>query len=583
MFSLFREVTSILKTKDKVNLYKIIFLKFFLGILEALSVLTFVPFFYILTDKDFINSNKFISEINNFFNLSSSQLTLTFLLLPLGTIIVLNFYRLFVSWIETKLINNLWFSFHSNLFYYYLSKPYLYHVENDSNFLLSKFMIRANDALTGTIIPIYFLIGSILTSLVLIFMIFIYNPIVSSILIIFILIFYLTLFQLLKKKVEEYSVFSPIFSKKTFSIVEQSFKSIKSIIISGSYKFFHEQFNKYAKTYANNSASVQYYSQTPRSAIEIFSYLLVFAFTFFYILFKGNDVNEIVVILGVYLITFQKLIPILNDLFSKYYSVLKNKHTFLSMKQELHDSEIFNLNNDGRRDIIEDNLKFKNSIILKNLNFSYPDKNNFNLEIDFLEIPYGEVLGITGKSGSGKTTFLNIFTGLIPNDKFDISVDSKKINNKNLKKYQKLIEYLPQNIFILNDTVKKNIAFGVKESEIDIMKVKEAAKLAEIDSFIEQECSNKYETIVGENAIKLSGGQKQRIGIARSLYLDKEIIIFDEATNSLDKNTELKVIKNILSKKNKTIIIVTHNLDLLSNINKVLYFDKGRILKKSIN
>ena len=200
MFSLFREVTSILKTKDKVNLYKIIFLKFFLGILEALSVLTFVPFFYILTDKDFISSNKFISEINNFFYWSSSQLTLTFLLLPLGTIIVLNFYRLFVSWIETKLINNLWFSFHSNLFNYYLSKPYLYHVENDSNYLLSKFMIRANDALTGTIIPIYFLIGSILTSLVLIFMIFIYNPIVSSILIIFILIFYLTLFQLLKKK-----------------------------------------------------------------------------------------------------------------------------------------------------------------------------------------------------------------------------------------------------------------------------------------------------------------------------------------------------------------------------------------------
>ena len=145
---------------------------------------------------------------------------------------------------------------------------------------LSKFISRANEALTGLMIPMYFLVGSILTSAVLMFMIFLFNPLVSTIAIIIIIIFYLSLFKILKKKVEKFSSFSPIF-QKTFSVVEESFKSIKSIIISGSHNFFHQQFEKNAKIYANNSKTVQFYGFTPRSAIEIFAYSLIFAFIFF--------------------------------------------------------------------------------------------------------------------------------------------------------------------------------------------------------------------------------------------------------------------------------------------------------------
>ncbi len=579
MIKLFNQINSILIKKDKINLYKIIFLKFFLGIFEVISVLTFVPFFYMVTDKNFVNNNKIVNEINSILNFSEAQLTIFFLALPLVTIIVLNFYRLLTSWIESKTINDLWLSFHSNLFYYYLSRPYLYYIENDSNFLLSKFISRANEALTGLMIPMYFLAGSILTSAVLMFMIFLFNPLVSTIAIIIIIIFYLSLFKILKRKVEKFSSFSPIFSKKTFSVVEESFKSIKSIIISGSQDFFHQQFERNAKIYANNSKTVQFYGLTPRSAIEIFAYSLIFAFTFFYIFFKGNNVTEIIVALGVYLITFQKLVPILNELFSKYYSILKNKHMFLFMMNDLAESEKLATQ---RRNInkIKSSFEFTDNIIFKNLNFSYTGKKNFSLDIDSLKILKGESIGITGKSGSGKTTFLNIITGLIQRNKFEIFFDNNKLNNEDILDYQKLIEYLPQNIFILNDSIKKNIAFGLEENQINFNKVREAAKLAEIDNFIENDCDDKYNTIVGENAIKLSGGQRQRIGIARSLYLDKEIIIFDEATNSLDEDTELRVIANILSKKNKTIIIVTHNKKLLNKLDRAIYFEDGKIVKK---
>ena len=150
-----------------------------------------------------------------------------------------------------------------------------------------------------------------------------------------------------------------------------------------------------------------------------------------------------------------------------------------------------------------------------------------------------------------------------------------------IKSYQNLIGYLPQNIFILNDSIKKNIAFGEDDKKIDMERIKAVTKLACIDDYIENNLPNKYETEVGENAIKLSGGQRQRLGIARSLYSNKEIMIFDEATNSLDEDTEIKIITNILSQKDKTIILVTHNSRLLRKIKRVIHFQNGRLFEKN--
>ena len=166
-----------------------------MGIFEVVSVISFVPFFYFISDKNFLIENLYVQKFNNYLNLNNAQLTVLVIILPIFTLLFLNFYRLYSNWVEAKTINNLWRSFHSNLFNYYLSKPYLYHVENGSNVLLNNFISRANDALTGLMIPSYLLIGSLITSSIIIFAIILYNPMVSFISILFIILFYFSLFR----------------------------------------------------------------------------------------------------------------------------------------------------------------------------------------------------------------------------------------------------------------------------------------------------------------------------------------------------------------------------------------------------
>ena len=146
MLNIFKSINKIFLKKDKKNLFKVIFLKSILGIFEVISVISFIPFFYFISDKNFLNENVYVQEFNNYLNLNYTQLTLFVIILPILTLLFLNFYRLYTNWIEVKVINNVWRSFHSNLFNYYLSKPYIYHIENGSNFLLNNFISRANDA-----------------------------------------------------------------------------------------------------------------------------------------------------------------------------------------------------------------------------------------------------------------------------------------------------------------------------------------------------------------------------------------------------------------------------------------------------
>ena len=184
----------------------------------------------------------------------------------------------------------------------------------------------------------------------------------------------------------------------------------------------------------------------------------------------------------------------------------------------------------------------------------------------------------TGKKGSGKSTLINLITGLLKPDKGNVLVDGKEVSNSLLDNWQFMISYVPQFPFIADDTILKNIAYGLEEGEIDLDKAKDASKISEISEFIEKKLPLKYDTRVGEDGIRLSGGQKQRLSIARSLYANRDIIIMDESTSSLDMITERKIIDSITKiKNNKTIIFVTHRVNSLKNCDKIFVLREGMI------
>ena len=572
------KIQKILTFKEKRDLFLTAFLKFLLAIVEMVAILSFIPFLSLIANKENTLQNKYLVYVADTFSFNEKQLYIFLIVVPLILILSLNILRPLVVWHSSKTTNNIWFSMHSDLFNYYLNKKYLFHTENSSNILLERIMQRTNSAIAGVVFPTYEIIGNIFSSFFIIIIPIIYNPYIAISSLVLVGLFYFTLYRFFRKKISEYGNYSPEFARLTYKLVEESLRSIKDIKIRNNQLFFLKQFQINTKKYADNAVYFDFYSSTPRSVTEIFAFSFTLITTLILLIYSDYRFNETIIILGVYLLAIQRLVPIIQNFFHQFSALKFYRATFDSIYDDLRNSFLYK--NKFSKKEKNELVKFNKSIELKNIKFSYPGNEKFELYVENLKIKKGSIIGISGKSGVGKSTFLNILSGLIEPNNGEIFVDDIKINHNNLSSFQKKINYVPQNIFVLNDTIRKNIAFGVENESIDNSKIINSAKLAGISNFIENDLENGYDTLVGENAIKLSGGQRQRIGLARAFYEDKDLLILDEATNSLDKEKEVEILENLKSSTGKTIIFVTHNTFLLSKLDKVIYFEDGILKEK---
>jgi ABC-type multidrug transport system fused ATPase/permease subunit len=224
-------------------------------------------------------------------------------------------------------------------------------------------------------------------------------------------------------------------------------------------------------------------------------------------------------------------------------------------------------------------ISLEKLISLKNISFTYPGSTRLIIKNLNLNISANTTVGIIGSTGSGKTTTIDIMLGLLEAQKGKLEVDGQEITNFNLKSWQKSIGYVPQYIYLSDDTIASNIAFGIDTKSIDYNQIKKVAKIANLHDFVEKELPEKYQTIIGERGTRLSGGQRQRIGIARALYGKPKVLILDEATSSLDNETEKVVIDAIDNLDKKiTIIMIAHRLNTIKKCDVIFKLDKGNLI-----
>ena len=247
-------------------------------------------------------------------------------------------------------------------------------------------------------------------------------------------------------------------------------------------------------------------------------------------------------------------------------------------------NQIYNdLRNLKISEYIENNEKisFNNRINLKNVYYNYPNTSRTTLKNISLEIPVNNTVGLVGVTGSGKTTTVDIILGLIEAQKGSLEVDGKVITKKNSRSWQRSIGYVPQHIYLSDDTISANIAFGVEPNHINQEAVEKASKIANLHDFVIEELSDKYQTTIGERGVRLSGGQRQRVGIARALYHNPKVLILDEATSSLDNETE-KAVMDAVNNLNKdmTIVLIAHRLNTVKNCDIVFKLEKGQLVSQ---
>lgn len=294
-----------------------------------------------------------------------------------------------------------------------------------------------------------------------------------------------------------------------------------------------------------------------------------------FIISQTGNFNNALPILSLYVFAGYRLMPAMQQIYSSLTNLAFVGPSVDKLYNELKDLKT------GNKIESQEILTPQKSISLENIFYNYPNSTKTTLKNINLNIMAKSTVGLVGATGSGKTTIIDIILGLLKAQKGNLKVDGKVVNKQNLNSWQKSIGYVPQNIYLSDNSIASNIAFGIDLNDINFNAVKKAAKIANLHDFVIEELPNQYQTIVGENGIKLSGGQRQRIGIARAMYNSPQVLVFDEATSALDNQTE-KVVMDAVNNLNKevTIIIIAHRLGTVKKCDNIFLIDNGEVINQ---
>jgi ABC-type multidrug transport system fused ATPase/permease subunit len=457
----------------------------------------------------------------------------------------------------------------NNLYKKYLENKYEFHINSNTSILYRNIQIESQILTTNIIQPLMILITD--TSfffLITLFSLFLF-PFESLMFLSFICLTLLLYYRFLKNIVSSWGEKRQYFSGLTNKIVLESLNSIKTIKYLNKEDYFITNYRSLSSLLVENESKNTIVQNTPKLFFEFFG-IFILAIITILLSHQNLDTKVIFVTIGLIFSIAFKLLPSVNRIGTSLNQLKFGNASLKLYKKEFLDKKTINKPNK------KINIKYEKIIRVNDIHFKYPDTNSYTLKNISFEIKKGDFIGIIGKSGSGKSTLVDVLLGLLKPISGSISVDGRKVDNDHFN-WTNNIGYVSQDIYLIDDTIAKNIAFGVEEESIDHNRVIESIKYAHLFEYVDS-LPKKINTLVGDKGIKLSGGQKQRIGIARALYNKPNILIFDEATSSLDNETEKKIIREINQlNDDHTIISIAHRLSTLEKCNKIIEITSGSI------
>lgn len=577
MIDLIRKLLSFFDRREKIKLLGISFLMLLGAAFEAMGLGLIVPFIGVMNDPALIQKKSPLKFIYDLFHLQSPSQFL--LLMGCGLFAIYLFKNCFLAllyYIQNRFVFSKQVSLSSYLLQCYFKSPYVFHLQRNSAELLRNLTGEIGSLFIGILIPLMTLTTESIIVTVLVGMLFVVQPAVSFFSVFLFGALTFLFYKLIHKKIGAYGKDRQRYNQLMIQSVHQGLGGIKESIILGRTGFFLKVFRDNSTGYAIANRVYLTIIQFPRLFIET---IIIggMVFVVMIMLYMGYSFQALAPILGLFGMTSFRLMPSFNRILN---SVSSLKFYSPSIKVIYHDLNTFKPGNKPttfKKTIPNPySLSFENKIDLQDIIFNYPETSIPTLNSLSLTIRKGESVAFVGSTGSGKTTLIDIILGLLKPASGKVQTDGRDIS-KNLFAWRSLIGYIPQVIYLCDDTIEKNIAFGLTENEIDSIKLKKSIKSAQLEDLIAR-LPDGLRTTVGERGVRLSGGERQRIGIARALYHNPPILIMDEATSSLDNKTEREVTKSIsMLTGSKTLIIIAHRLSTVKNCHRIYIVKEGQI------
>ena len=565
----------LLSVSEKKQLFLLLVMIIIMALLEMMGVISILPFMMVLTNPDLIDTNLILNYMfkqSIIFGIDNDKEFLFALgLLVFLTLLLSLAFKSLVIYKQVRFVHMREYSIGKRIIESYLNQPYSWFLSRHTAEIGKTLLSEVVQLIQHGFRPLIEIISKGMVAFAIISVLVLVD-LKLSLLVGFLfagsygLIFLFIrnyLFKIGKERLRN--------NELRFKSVAETFSAIKHIKLSNLEETYIKKFSDPSKSYASYVASSNVFSQLPKFILEAVAFggiLLLILFT----MADSAKFNNSLPIISFYTFAGYRLLPALQQIYASLTQL-----SFISPSLD----KLFNqIKNFKSKDLNEKKIiiNLNKKICLENIHFKYPNSEREILKDVNITIPAKSIVGLIGTTGSGKTTIVDIILGLLEPQGGTLKVDDQLIKKENLRSWQKLIGYVPQKIFLSDDSVEANIAFGEDIKNINQQHIENVSKTANLHEFILNEMPYQYQTKVGEDGIRLSGGQRQRIGIARALYHNPKILVLDEATSALDNETEKLVMESILNiSKNITIIIIAHRLNTIKKCNIVYELEKGKI------
>ena len=546
------------------------------SILELIGISTIPLILSAFLDKNQLYQIPILHNFYSSFNLDNNENYLIyFFILIIFVFFIKNLFFVFLVFVETKIYKNISLTVKKKIFEYYFYLPFESHLKQNSSDVVRKITLDTGNTITYFISFLTFISQLILFSIIISFL-FLNNFLVTFVALGFFLIIFSLIYLYSNDRLVKIGKEKQIITGEILKLINESINSIKEVILYNKNSFLNSIFSKKQNQVQQTILKITLLKRIPKSIYEFLSIVLISAMMLF--LTRYNSLEDSLVFVTLFVVSLLRLLPAINLCTLNISNMKATEYSFNLIYEKLN---LINKNNlHETQSSKSSEIFFNGKIEFKNTSFSYDKKEVFK-NLNFI-IPKNSIIGIYGESGSGKSTLVNLLCGLLNLREGKILIDEKNINDvKN--SWQSKIGYIPQDIYILDDSIKNNIIFNNEDNTNIDKDLKNVIDISQLNKLIDS-LSDGLDTKVGDRGINISGGQRQRIAIARALYHKPDVLVFDEATNSLDEITENNLMDSIYSIKGKTIIIISHNIKTLNRCEKIFKIESKSIKEiKKIN